>query len=216
MTANRGIARGKIAVPADRAAAKAPARTTAKTGPRVIYTSPGGKVADKTRERQGTACAATTGGTRMNPGRDSVDALIAKVSGATPLQLVGIERAGVRGRLLKDIAQQMDMPSSRLFTIIGVPKATAEKKAAANDVIAGAGGQAALGMIRLLGIARSIVLQSTADAACDFDSAKWLGRWIETPQPSLGGRKPADFLDTPTGLEIVSKALGAIESGAYQ
>ena len=38
---------------------------------------------------------------------------------------------------------------------------------------------------------------------------------IERPQPALGGNKPADLLDTPTGLQVVSRTLGALESGAY-
>lgn len=35
------------------------------------------------------------------------------------------------------------------------------------------------------------------------------------PSP-LGGRKPADLIDTPTGVEVVARLLGSIESGAYQ
>lgn len=76
--------------------------------------------------------------------------------------------------------------------------------------------QTALGMARLLGIAQEIVKGSMAPEARDFDSAKWLGQWLEKPQPALGGRKPADLIDTPTGVEVVAKLLGAIESGAYQ
>ena len=73
-----------------------------------------------------------------------------------------------------------------------------------------------LGLVRLLGITQDMVASSTADEARDFDAPKWLGRWLERPQPSLGGRKPADLLDTPTGVEIVARLLGAVESGAYQ
>jgi putative toxin-antitoxin system antitoxin component (TIGR02293 family) len=143
-----------------------------------------------------------------------VSEFVEKIRHATPLELVEVERSGVGGRLLKDIAKKMDIPTSRLFVMIGVPKATAEKKAASNEPITGAGGQAAIGMVRLLGIAQSIVENSTADVK-DFDVSKWLGRWLERPQPSLGGKRPAEFLDTPTGLEVVSRLLGAVESGVY-
>jgi uncharacterized protein (DUF2384 family) len=97
-----------------------------------------------------------------------------------------------------------------------VPKATAEKKIAAGEVLSGSGGRAALGMAKLLGIAKEIVENSTAPEAKGFDAAKWLGQWLERPQPSLGGRRPSDLLDTPTGLDVVTRLLGAIESGAYQ
>jgi putative toxin-antitoxin system antitoxin component (TIGR02293 family) len=110
----------------------------------------------------------------------------------------------------------MQIPATRMFTMLGVPKATAEKKSAAGESLSGSGGQAAIGVARLLGIAQAIVAQSTAPEAVDFDAAKWLGQWLERPQPALGGRKPGDLIDTPTGIEVVSRLLGAIESGAYQ
>jgi putative toxin-antitoxin system antitoxin component (TIGR02293 family) len=145
-----------------------------------------------------------------------VDDFVQRVSLANPMQLVEAERNGVSSVFLKDLSKRMEMPTSRLYSIVGVPKATAEKKAAAGELLGGSGGRAALGVARLLGIARAIAENSTAPEAKDFDSAKWLGQWLERSQPALGGRKPADLIDTPTGLEMVARLLGAIESGAYQ
>ena len=145
-----------------------------------------------------------------------VDAFVSRVSIATPMELIEAERVGVVGIFVKDLSKAMDIPAIRMFDILGVPKATAEKKVAAGEVIKGSGGRAALGMARLLGIAKSIVMNSKAPEAKDFDSAKWLGQWLERPQPALGGRKPADLIDTPTGVEVVARLLGSIESGAYQ
>ena len=145
-----------------------------------------------------------------------VDDYVRQVARATPLQLVEIERQGVLGSFIKDLSRRMEIPSSRIFTILGVPKATAEKKAAAGERVEGSGGQAAIGMVKLLGIAHDIVANSTAREAKSFDATKWLGQWIERPQPALGGRKPAELLDTPTGSELVARLLGSIESGAYQ
>ena len=65
-------------------------------------------------------------------------------------------------------------------------------------------------------MAKDIVENSTVPEAEGFDAAQWLGRWIERPQPALGGRKPADLIGTPTGRAMVARVLGAIESGAYQ
>jgi len=145
-----------------------------------------------------------------------VDDFVRRVASATPLQLVEIERRGVAGPFLKDLAKRLEIPAVRVFDMLGVPKATVEKKSALGDVVSGTGGQAAIGMARLLGIAQDIVASSTAKEAKGFDAGKWLGRWLERPQPSLGGRKPAEFIDTPTGVEVVARLLGAIESGAYQ
>jgi putative toxin-antitoxin system antitoxin component (TIGR02293 family) len=148
--------------------------------------------------------------------RTGIDTYVQQVCDATPMQIVEIERKGVPGFFIKDLSKRMELPSSRIFRILGLAKATAEKKAAAGEMIAGRGGQAAIGMVKLLGIAQRIVSDSTADAAQEFDAARWLGRWIERPQPALGGRKPADLLDTPTGIQVVARLLGSIESGAYQ
>ena len=143
-----------------------------------------------------------------------IEDFVEKIRRATSLELIEIERIGVSGRLLKDMAREMGIPSSRLFDMIGIPKATAEKKTAANEAITGAGGQAALGVVRLLGTAQAIVENSTA-VVTDFNVSKWLGQWLERPQPALAGRTPAEFLDTPTGHEVVSRLLGAVESGVY-
>lgn len=148
--------------------------------------------------------------------RQGVDDFVRQVREATPLQLVDIERRGVAGRFVKDLAKRMEIPAVRIFDMLGVPKATVEKKAASGELVSGTGGQAALGMARLIGIAQDIAANSTAPQAQGFDAAQWLGRWLERSQPSLGGRKPAELIDTPTGVEVVARLLGAIESGSCQ
>jgi len=145
-----------------------------------------------------------------------VDAYVRAVVSATPLEIMEIERRGVSGTFIKELSKRMQVPTSRIFTILGVAKATAEKKAAAGELVSGSGGRAAVGMIKLLGIAQEVLNSSTATEAKGFDAAKWLGQWIERPQPALGGLKPADLIDTPTGIDVVARLLGSIESGAYQ
>jgi len=145
-----------------------------------------------------------------------VDGFVDAVSHSTPLQLVELERRGIDGRFLKDLSNRMDIPQRDVFEMIGVPKATAEKKVAAGEVISGSGGQAAIGIARLIAKAADIAANSTAAEARDFDVARWLGKWLQSPQPALGGRRPSELLDTPTGLDVVLRLLGAIESGAYQ
>ncbi len=145
-----------------------------------------------------------------------VDARAATLCAATPMELVEAERQGVQGIYLKDLSRRLAVPTSRLYAILGVPKATAEKKAAAGEAITGAAGHAAIGLTRLLGMAQAIVADSTAAEAEGFDTAHWLGQWIEQPQPVLGGRRPSDLIGTPTGVDIVARLLGGLHSGAYQ
>lgn len=144
------------------------------------------------------------------------DEFISNLHVAEPMQIVETERRGIASVFVKDLSKRMQIPAQRMFDILGIPKATAERKVAAGELLSGSGAIAALGMARLLGIAQEMVEQSTAPEAKDFDAAKWLGQWIEQAQPALGGRKPAELIETPTGVDVVAKLLGAIQSGAYQ
>ncbi|MGH8079470.1 MAG: antitoxin Xre/MbcA/ParS toxin-binding domain-containing protein [Lysobacter sp.] len=146
----------------------------------------------------------------------TLDGYVTYLRTASPLQRVEAEREGVPAQVVKHMASSMDLSAMRMFNILGIAKATAESKAAQQARITGASGQAALGVMHLLGIAEAIVKNSTAADARHFDAAKWLGHWIEQSQAALGGQKPAELLDTPTGLQVVARLLGSLESGAYQ
>ena len=67
---------------------------------------------------------------------------------------------------------------------------------------------------QLLARVEELAAQSTHPDAAGFDTARWLGEWIRKPQPALGGRRPEELLDTPTGQAAVMRVLGAMESGA--
>jgi putative toxin-antitoxin system antitoxin component (TIGR02293 family) len=192
-----------------------------------VVRAPGRAVKSASKRKRGTPKPETTAARKLRsagtkvyvvtyrPAR-GVDDFVRQVATAEPMVLVETERRGVAGRFLKDLSKRMEIPATRMFDMLGVPKATAEKKSAEGQVLAGSGGQAAIGVAKLIALAQEIAADSTAAEASQFDAAKWLGRWLERPQPSLGGRKPSELIDTPTGVEVVSRLLGAIESGAYQ
>lgn len=143
----------------------------------------------------------------------NLDVFVHNVHVAPPMQLLETERQGVSARFLVDVADRMAVPYTHLAETIGIPKATAARKQAKGEMIDGA---AAIALARLLALANEIVEDSTSAEARKFDTARWLGQWIERPQPALGGRKPSELLDTPTGVSMVTRLLGAIRSGAYQ
>jgi putative toxin-antitoxin system antitoxin component (TIGR02293 family) len=138
-----------------------------------------------------------------------------RLSRTEPLELVQLEREGVPGQLVKSLAHELDLPMVRFAQIIGAPKATVERNSAVGRRVTGSGAYAALGTLRLLDMARELLAESTHPGARKVDPAKWLGQWIERPQPALGGKRPADLMDTPTGMAMVSRVLGAVSSGAY-
>jgi putative toxin-antitoxin system antitoxin component (TIGR02293 family) len=134
---------------------------------------------------------------------------------AEPMDQVELEREGLPAAVVADLARSMAVSRVRMFEMMNLPRATMEKKISDDEVLTGVANRRALNLLRLLAHASEILKDSTAAEAEGFDVARWLGRWIETPQPALGGKRPADLLDTETGAGMVDRTLGAMRSGAY-
>lgn len=152
----------------------------------------------------------------ISPKKTGLEEAARDVWEASPIRRVELERQGMPASFVKRMAKGMDIPANRLYTILGVSRATANRQVEAEGMISGAGGYAAVAMLQLIGEVEAMLADSTSDQIENFDSAKWLGQWIERSQPALGGKSPAELLDTPTGVDIVSRTLGSISSGAYQ
>jgi putative toxin-antitoxin system antitoxin component (TIGR02293 family) len=148
--------------------------------------------------------------------QSGMDVYLKQVHEATPMQLIEVERHGMDVAFITDLSKRMQIPEQRFFSYLRIPKATAQRKKANQTIVDGHSGQTALAMARLAAMAQDMARQSTAPEAKDFDAVRWLGQWIERAQPALDGRRPADLLDTPTGVDLVARLLGAIQSGAYQ
>lgn len=147
----------------------------------------------------------------QQPIGQSLDELLLTVRSAPFDSVIELERQGVPAAVVKELAARMGIPAMRFYQYIGIPRATAEKKAAKSEPLAGAPGHAILGLMRLLDQVQAMLPKDT-----NFNVAGWLGQWFKRPQPALGGQPAAAYLDTPTGLERVSRLLGAMESGAFQ
>lgn len=144
------------------------------------------------------------------------DACVQRVSAADAMERAELEREGITGNVLKELPIRLQLPAMRLYAMLGLPKATAARKIAATERLTGSSAHAAIGLLGLLVVAQRMVDDSTAAEAVGFDTAAWLGSWLELPQPALGGRRPGDLIDTPAGIAMVARVLGAIESSSYQ
>ncbi|WP_280174597.1 MbcA/ParS/Xre antitoxin family protein [Caballeronia concitans] len=40
-------------------------------------------------------------------------------------------------------------------------------------------------------------------------------RWLHTPLPALGGKRPAEYMSTCEGRQLFSRLLAMAQSGAY-
>ncbi len=156
------------------------------------------------------------GGSAPSDQWQDLDDAVGGVWLATPIQHVSLEQNGVTSTAVKWVADGLKLPRSRMFTILGVPSTTANRLGNKKQILKGAGSHATVALLSLIGQAENMLQESTAPEAHDFDVRAWLGRWIEEPQPSLGGNCPSALLGTPTGAALVKRALGAVLSGAYQ
>jgi hypothetical protein len=150
-----------------------------------------------------------------HPGKGSIKTFTDSVSRASPLTLVELERQGVSARLFNDLRAEMGLSSARMGEIFKFPRSTLASKIKSKAALKGREGLATIKMVKLLAQAQRMVDNSTSDKAEGFDTALWLGQWLEQSQPALNGLRPSDLLDTETGTQMVHQLLGAMESGAY-
>jgi len=58
------------------------------------------------------------------------------------------------------------------------------------------------------------IVQESGNPA-DFDAAKWTTEWLRESNAALGGRKPAEYLDSEEGCAIVRGLVLQMQSGAF-
>jgi uncharacterized protein (DUF2384 family) len=131
-------------------------------------------------------------------------------------ELVAMEKNGINASEVVHDLEQLGIPKNRGFEFLNIPKATAHNKITSGKNFVGIEALASIRIKKMLALAESIASNSLHPDAKNFDSGKWLGEWIERPQPALGGRKPTEFLNTETGGQRILQLLGALESGSYQ
>lgn len=130
----------------------------------------------------------------------------------SPNQLTHLAQAGLRVRLVRHLADEMQLQVELVAGWIGllldeVPKPTPGKSLGQDQ------GWRLLWMARLIGQAQEIV--DRAGKSAGFNAPAWMGSWLQTPHPALGGVSPGGYLCLVDGPQIVSDLLARMESGAY-
>jgi putative toxin-antitoxin system antitoxin component (TIGR02293 family) len=132
---------------------------------------------------------------------------------ATGLERVQMIRQGVPAAVVEKIVRRMDIPKERLYATLRLPRSTVDRKIRNNDTLSAEHSERVIGLERLIGQVEAMVEQSGNPQG--FDANRWLGDWLERPLPALGGAKPADFMDTMEGQELIARLLAQSQSGAY-
>jgi len=129
------------------------------------------------------------------------------------IERVELVKEGVPAGLLVLISEDMAIPKDKLYATIGLARATVNRKLREQRALSQDESERVLGIARLVGQVSTMVKESGNPEG--FDAAKWVAAWLERPQPALGGKRPAELMDTADGRSIVSDLIARMQSGAY-
>lgn len=132
---------------------------------------------------------------------------------ATELERVTIIRQGLPANILVQISSAMDISNDLLFSTLAFPRSTVVRKIQNNELLSAEQSERVVGLERLVGQVEAMVRQSGNPEG--FDAGRWVGDWLQRPLPALGGKKPAEFMDTMEGQNLVARFLAQSQSGAY-
>lgn len=132
---------------------------------------------------------------------------------ATELERVTIIRQGLPANILVQISSAMDISNDLLFSTLALPRSTVVRKIQNNEMLSAEQSERVVGLERLVGQVEAMVEQSGNPQG--FDAGRWVGDWLQRPLPALGGKKPAEFMDTMEGQNLVARFLAQSQTGAY-
>jgi hypothetical protein len=124
---------------------------------------------------------------------------------AEPVRRIELIRARVERSRFRSLAKSLGVAESTLAGVLGIRLRSGER-------IGLAPSERVIGLMSLIGRVEAMVARS---GATSLDSAKWLGAWLNSPLPALGGVRPGSYLDTMTGQELLGELIAMTESGAY-
>jgi putative toxin-antitoxin system antitoxin component (TIGR02293 family) len=130
-----------------------------------------------------------------------------------PVARIGLVRDGVPAEMVSAIAEEMSIARDKLYAMLGLARATIERKLRHGHRLGPDESERVIGIARLIGQVQHIVTVSGDPAG--FNSARWIAEWLARPLPALGGREPSAFMDTAEGREIVAGLIAQTQSAAY-
>lgn len=123
-----------------------------------------------------------------------------------PKSVLDFVNAGIKGiqkQSVVRLAEVMEVPMKDMATLLNMSYKTLGRKKETD-------------ILDSLSSSLSIEIAETISKGFSVfeDSAK-LNRWLQKENRALQGKKPIEFLNTPTGIKMVNRLLGRIEEGIY-
>ncbi|MFT3930969.1 MAG: DUF2384 domain-containing protein [Spongiibacteraceae bacterium] len=131
---------------------------------------------------------------------------------ADPVTRIQACRTGVPSSIIRKTAKLLNLTPRELTRTLGLSYAAIARKIKNQKPLNPAETESIVGMFCLIGQVKAIADKNIGE---DFDSVKWFSSWIWEPLPALSGTPAAEYLDTNEGRKLISRILGAAESGVY-
>lgn len=122
-------------------------------------------------------------------------------------------KAGVPAQQLSELSTLMEVPHGKLLAWTGISSAKDKRMLRVNGALNLGESERVLGLARLVGLVAKIVAESGTIE--NFNAASWTARWLDRPNPSLGGRNPGELMSTADGRQLVESLAAMMQSGAY-
>lgn len=126
---------------------------------------------------------------------------------------MALVRRGIPAHWLRMLATAMELSRTALCELLGLKLSTINRKLQHHLLLSPDESERLMGLQRLIGQAEALV-RDCGDPE-GFEASLWLAGWLQQPQASLGGARPARYLDTADGREQLSRLIGAQGSGSY-
>jgi putative toxin-antitoxin system antitoxin component (TIGR02293 family) len=125
-------------------------------------------------------------------------------------------RRGIPAQFLSALSADMHVSKEQLFDWTNIPRATANRKIAADSALSVEESERAFSVAKLIGQAAMMVGDAgDTDGTASFNAATWTAQWLQEANNALGGAAPGEYLDTAEGRALVSQLLAQMQSGAY-
>ena len=131
----------------------------------------------------------------------------------SPSEKVEEIKRGIPAHRIGSLALEMSVSQTSLLNAMGLSRATVHHKANKMALLSKSESALVLGVETLIGQVQVMVAESGDGSA--FDPAKWIGRWIASPNATLGGEPPSFYMDTVEGQKLVAQVLAMTQSAAY-
>lgn len=133
----------------------------------------------------------------------------------TPLHgRVELINAGIPTRFAEGVISKSGVLGKyEILEALDLPRATYDRRIKKGAVFPASESEKILGFGVLIGQVEAMVA-GNPDAK-DFDARAWLSKWLTTPLPALGNKKPVEYLNTMAGQNLVSTMLARMAEGVY-